>query len=286
MAGLDETEPEKVRELLEKYAWTLEGAGDRGQPPAQRGLRPGGEAGRWERFGPGGPGRGGVWQWREYREDERVRFPEFGGFLPTLERVRDEYPLAFAPVRLAYFLVNDPGPTAAALLDGLAGEVVEDSRLSFEGPREKGLEMAGLTFQIPTPPGWISLVEPFENYRAEWLEEAGETVLRLETQKQFDLQRWLHWPHARKGLAGIKVRGQLSPSAFFMLRANWFDADGQPIGESIGVRLHDGDYHEWKPLRLLLDPPKEAQWLRYRLTAYFMQEGDWLEVRRPVISTR
>jgi hypothetical protein len=47
------------------------------------------------------------------------------------------------------------------------------------------------------------------------------------------------------------------------------------------VRLHEGSHPEWKSLRLFLDPPEGAVSVRYRLTAFHMMPGDWVEAREP-----
>lgn len=184
--GWEKSNVDGLREKLAAYEQAKSaGVSESNAPAGTAQMR-----GHWQRPSPGGPGRGSPWRFRVFEEQDRVKAPVRGGFLPVLSHVQKEYPWAIGRVLLAHFTVNDPGPTARALLESGAPSFSEADVLQWNGEREGGLIMAGLEFQSPAPPGWQSLIEPYEGGKVEWSDSSSGAVLRLENQKQFDLYRW------------------------------------------------------------------------------------------------
>lgn len=181
--------------------------------------------------------------------------------------------------------MNDPGPTAEALLAQEVGDLAvphpASPEFSFGGHRSGRIDLAGLTYRLDMPPGWAGRVEPFEDYTVAWREEDNGTVMRMENQKRLGIWRWAAVPPGTTGLASINIRGILSPSAFVLLRATWVDEERQIVGTENTVRLHEGPHPKWRPLRLALHPPEGAAFVRYRVTAFHMMPGDWIELRDP-----
>jgi hypothetical protein len=211
------------------------------------------------------------------------------GFLGTLRRVEEAYPLAMHDVRPGVFLLNDPGPVARALLAASVGEfspahpLVPD--LGFGGERTGRVELAGLKVRLDMPPGWGGRVEPWQGFRVDWLEQSeGTPVLRMENQKRLEIWNWQPVPSDVLGLAALEVRGRLSPGAFSLLRASWADESGNFLGEEAAIRLHEGHHPDWRSLRLLLRPPVGATRVRYRITTFHMMKGDFLEIREPSLT--
>jgi hypothetical protein len=272
MEWMEESDPDHLQALLEAYVEAREGQGA------------------------GGSGQGA---------GNRVNSGLTPGFLPTWKRVQQNHPLAMSRTNLDVYLMNDPGPTAAALLDQRVGAgavrhpVVPDLAWDLSADLTGGVEIAGLTYRLDMPPGWSARVEPFEGATAEF--ESGITDYGLEimntedavssvnhnskfiihNQKRLEAWHWLAVPADALGLASIEVRGSLGPSSFLLLRASWVDADQQFVGEDSVVRLHEGTHPGGKRLRLLLDPPEGAVFMRYRLNVFHMMPGDWLEMQDP-----
>ncbi|MCC5841308.1 MAG: DUF4838 domain-containing protein [Opitutales bacterium] len=334
MERMEDTDPARLADLLKGYAAAGEGGGE-AEVGGQR-SEDGVLESRIHALAAGpevGGQRSEVGGQRLFRSPISDHRSPTSGFLPTWHHVREHYPLAMARTNLDVYLMNDPGPTAAALLAERVGPgavrhpASPDLSWDLAAGLSGGIELAGLAYRLDMPPGWSARVEPFQGAMAdfrlregiadekagvppsggpggssmdsEWRRsEVGDRrsefgiqnsefeigpVLRLENQKRLEMWHWSAVPPDTVGLAAVEVRGGLSPSAFLLLRASWVDAGRNLIGEEAVVRLHEGDHPEWKPLRLFLDPPEGAAFLRYRLNAFHMMPGDWLEVREPTV---
>ncbi len=196
-----------------------------------------------------------------------------------------EEPLAFRSPDLSGYLLHDPGPTAKAHLTGrlASPEAAVEGLVAAEWPLgdRTGQEIAGLPYRLDLPEAWRSQVEPWENLKTEVRREGDVRVLRLENHKVTSFWQWVSMPDDHVGQAKMEVRGDLSPGAYVLLSVRWATAGGVLVGPSIDVRLPEGQWPEWVPLRQFIESPPEAELVLFRCLVAHQQAGDWIEFGRP-----
>ena len=232
-----------------------------------------------------------------FREARR----EFVGYTREL---RATQPLLIAPFKIEDYLMHDPtvnalvwlrdrsGPLSKELPSPLAddAELVQlwsnlaERGLSIEyngellGPLKKPRTIAGLTYGVSLPRGWVSKVEPAEHYRDSLLGEEGMRVLRIEGSINTSVFQWRPLPKTEFSLAAVKIRGQLSPSSSAYLTLGWLDAEHRHLG-LMRMHLPTGEWPDWVDLSQGGMIPENAVWVGVGIRLNNQRDGDWVEVK-------
>ena len=226
---------------------------------------------------------------------------EFVGYTREL---RATQPLLIAPFKIEDYLMHDPtvnalvwlrdrsGPLSKELPSPLAddAELVQlwsnlaERGLSIEyngellGPLKKPRTIAGLTYGVSLPRGWVSKVEPAEHYRDSLLGEEGMRVLRIEGSINTSVFQWRPLPKTEFSLAAVKIRGQLSPSSSAYLTLGWLDAEHRHLG-LMRMHLPTGEWPDWVDLSQGGMIPENAVWVGVGIRLNNQRDGDWVEVK-------
>lgn len=239
-----------------------------------------------------------VVQWLMAFRDARKAFVSY-----TTE-LQASQPLLIAPFQMSDYTLHDPtvntlvwlrdrsGPLSKELPSPLVDEV-ELVRLwsnlaergfsigyngALLGPVQKPRTIAGLTYGVTLPLGWMSKVEPAEHYRDSLLGEDGMRVLRIEGSINTSVFQWRPLPKTEFSLAAVKIRGRLSPSSSAYLTLGWLDAKHRHLG-ILRMLLPTGEWPEWVDLSQGGMIPENAVWVGVGIRLGNQHDGDWVEVK-------
>lgn len=212
-------------------------------------------------------------------------------------------PVALHPVVWRDYLKNDPVPAALMslrdagvrelpVLDDPEGEALRRKLSDWErgagkelmsnadlgGPLLPARRIAGLTYGVALPSGWLSRVEPAQFHRAELVEANGQRTLRVEGTKDSHVWQWVALPNRGWYEAEILVRGQASRGASVSLVAAFLDASHRHLMLKTH-RLPEGEWPDWVMLRQAITPPPNAAWVGLGLRVQYQERGDWVEAR-------
>lgn len=138
--------------------------------------------------------------------------------------------------------------------------------------------VAGLPYQIALPKPWISRVEPAERFQAEFTED-GDRALRIEGSINTSITQWRRVAGSDYALAGVAIRGQLSPSSSAYLGFAWLDADHRYLGEHDRILLPTGKWPDWQNLNVGGFVPEGAVWVGVGVRLGNQREEDWIELK-------
>jgi len=149
---------------------------------------------------------------------------------------------------------------------------------TLQGNLQSPRIVAGLPFQIALPKPWISRVEPAERFQAEFTED-GDRVLRIEGSINTSITQWRRVAGSAYALAGVAIRGQLSPSSSAYLGFAWLDADHRYLGEHDRILLPTGKWPDWQKLNVGGFVPEGAVWVGVGVRLGNQREEDWIELK-------
>src|SRR5450759_2509726 len=113
-------------------------------------------------------------------------------------------------------------------------------------------------------------------HHAELLESEGMRVLRISGSKDTSVSQWDPVGGAGLHVAGVSVRGHVSPGTIVSLTFAWLDGHEQHLGFK-ALRLPDGEWPEWVTLQQAGLAPTGAVWVGMGLRVQNQVAGDWVE---------
>ncbi len=225
-------------------------------------------------------------------------------FVDYTRELRATQPLLIAPFKIDDYLSHDPAANALVWLrdsvelpakelplpladdaelvqlwsDLAAGGSSIEYNCAFLGPVQKPRTIAGLSYGVALPLGWMSKVEPAEHYRDSLREEGEARVLRIEGSINTSVFQWRQLLKTKFSLAAVKIRGHLSPSSGAFLTLGWLDAKHRHLG-MMRMSLPTGEWPEWVDLSQGGLIPENAAWVGVGLRLNNQRDGDWVEVK-------